>query len=134
MDEKQYGYVTSLGKVDFEDALGRVTAALKEQGFGVLTQIDVKETMKKKLDQDFRPYRILGACNPLLAHQALTADPLIGLLLPCNLVVEQEDDGEVRVAAIKPAEMLSVVDHPRIEGVAAQVDEKVRRVLSSLET
>ena len=133
MKEQPYGYTVNLGDMDFDEAIERVTAALKEQGFGVITEIDVKATFKNKLDVDFRPYRILGACNPKLAHSAIEAEPLIGLLLPCNVVVQDAGDGTVDVAAIKPVEMLSVVDNPDMSTFAGQVDDKVRKVLSALE-
>jgi uncharacterized protein (DUF302 family) len=133
MKEQQYGYTVDLGVMEFEEAIGNVTEALKEQGFGVITEIDVKKTVKTKLDIDFRPYRILGACNPKLAHSAIEAEPLIGLLLPCNVVVQQAADGTVEVAVVKPIEMLSVVRRPEMQQLASEVDDKVRKVLSALE-
>jgi len=129
MTNASYGYTRTLKDVTFERALERVTAALKTEGFGVLTEIDVKQTLKKKLDVDFRNYKILGACNPPLAHQALLQEPLIGLLLPCNVTVFEEDDGTVNVSFVKPAEMFKVVDNPAMEGLARQVDEKLVRAL-----
>ncbi len=127
-----YGYVTTIQADDLEQALARVTAALKEEGFGILTEIDVRATLRKKLDVDFRPYRILGACNPPLAHQALRAEPWIGLLLPCNVVVQQREDGAFEVGAIDPGTMVTLTDNPEIESVANEVDCKLRRVLESL--
>ena len=114
-----------------EAGLKRVTDALKREGFGVLTEIDVKETLRKKLDVDWRAYRILGACNPLLAHQALTADPQIGLMLPCNVVV-QEEAGGVTVSIADPRAMFSVVRSAALEPVAAEADARLRRVIASL--
>lgn len=127
-----YGYTRTLKDVSFDQALERTTAALKKEGFGVLTEIDVKETLKKKLDVDFRNYKILGACNPSLAHQALTGEPLIGLLLPCNVTVFEEDDGSINVSFIKPSEMFKVVDNPAVAPIAKQVDEKLVRAMEQL--
>ncbi len=132
MKDEQYGYSITMAGKGFDEALGLVTAALAQEGFGVITQIDVQDTMRKKLGVDFRPYRILGACNPPLAHEAIGADPLIGLLLPCNVVVQQVGDA-VEVAIVKPVEMFSVVRRPGLERLASTVDEKVRRILSGLE-
>ena len=131
-DSCSYGYTKSLEGADFETALERVTAALKDEGFGVLTEIDVKATLKKKIDADFRPYRILGACNPVLAHQALGRELHLGLLLPCNVVVYQDDDGRSVVSLIKPTEMFKVVDNPELQAIAGEVDGKIRRVFDAL--
>ena len=132
MITSSYGYTKSLGKVDFNAAQERVTEALKAEGFGVLTEIDVKATLKKKIDVDFRRYTILGACNPPLAHQALTAEPLIGLLLPCNVVLFEEDDGQINVSLINPREMFKVVENSALEAIAGQVDSKIKNVLERL--
>jgi uncharacterized protein (DUF302 family) len=120
-------------KTDFETAIQRVTEALKVEGFGVLTEIDVKSTLKKKIDVDFRPYKILGACNPQLAHKALTADAQVGLLLPCNVVVSQEDDGFINISIIDPIGMLGVVDNPVVKPVANEARTRLERVAKSLE-
>jgi uncharacterized protein (DUF302 family) len=128
-DSCGYGYTKSLGDTDFDSALERVTAALKEEGFGVLTEIDVKKTLKAKIDVDFRRYMILGACNPVLAHQAITAVPDIGLLLPCNVLVRQEEDGRVRVDFMDPLAVLGLVDDARVEPLAGQVRAKLEKVL-----
>ena len=131
MTNTSYGYTRKLEGVDYEEALTRVPEALKTEGFGVLTEIDVKATLKKKLDVDFRRYMILGACNPPLAHQALQADPLVGLLLPCNVVVYEEEGGAV-VSFVNPKEMFKVVDIPELQKVADEVDAKMKRALDRL--
>lgn len=117
---------------DYDNALARVTAALKAEGFGVLTEIDVKQTLKQKLDVDFRPYKILGACNPPLAHRALSAAPEVGMLLPCNVTVAQEEDGRILVSLIDPEVMLGVVDNPALAEIACDVKERFTRVATAL--
>jgi len=131
-DQCSYGYTRELAGLDFDSALERVTEALKEQGFGVLTEIDVKATLKKKIGVDFRQYRILGACNPNLAHQALSLELHLGLLLPCNVVVYEDDQGQVAVSIIKPTEMFRVVDNPELQAVAGEVDQLLQRVCEAL--
>lgn len=116
----------------FDAAVEKVTLELQKEGFGVLTDIDVKATLKKKLDRDIPPYRILGACNPPLAHRALTAEPSIGLLLPCNVVVRQDDAGKVHVEFMDPNAVLELVDKPEIGQVASEVRQKLERVLKAL--
>jgi uncharacterized protein (DUF302 family) len=130
--------ITNLGykvvlKTDFESAIQRVTEALKIEGFGVLTEIDVKATLKKKLDVDFRPYKILGACNPHLAHRALTIDPQIGLLLPCNVVVSQVEAGTVEVSLVDPISMLGILSSSELEVVAEEARTRLQRVAGSLQ-
>jgi uncharacterized protein (DUF302 family) len=127
---KNYGFRTRLD-MPYKEAVERTTAALKEEGFGVLTEIDVKATLKKKLDADFRKYVILGACNPPLAHRALQAELDIGLLLPCNIIVYEEDDGSV-VSIVDPLSMLGVVDKPQLEPVAREAQTRLRRVIEAL--
>ena len=127
-----YGYTTSLGKLAFSDAERRVIEALKSEGFGVLTEIDVKATLKAKLGVDFRPYKILGACNPPLAHRALSAEALIGLLLPCNVVLFEEDDGAITVSIAKPEAMFQPVGNPELLPLVQEVDAKIQRVMQRL--
>jgi uncharacterized protein (DUF302 family) len=110
----------------------RVVAALKEEGFGILTEIDVQATLKKRLGIDRRSYKILGACNPSLAHQALEADPDIGLLLPCNVVVREEEGGAITVAFMDPVAVLSLVEQERIEALATEVRARLERVSRKL--
>lgn len=127
----RYGIVKELAGVEFDEAVRRTTEALKGEGFGVLTEIDVKATLKKKLDVDFRKYVILGACNPPLAHQALSTEPLIGLLLPCNVVVSESDTGSI-VAALRPTEIFNLVDSEEVRPLAETVETKLSAVLEKL--
>ncbi|MBN8590197.1 MAG: DUF302 domain-containing protein [Anaerolineae bacterium] len=126
------GLTTTL-QVDYATALQRVTDALKTEGFGVLTEIDVKETLKKKLDVDFHPYKILGACNPTLAHRALSAAPEVGLLLPCNVTVSEVEAGRVQVSIIDPLMMMSVVEGATLQPIAQEARERLNRVIAALE-
>ncbi len=105
----------------FEEAIKRVTGALKAEGFGILTEIDVKETLKKKLNADFRNYRILGACNPPFAYQALQAEDKIGAMLPCNVIVQETPDGKTEIAAVDPIASMQAVDNPELGKIAGQV-------------
>lgn len=117
---------------NFDDAIELVTEELKKEGFGVLSDIDVAATLKKKLDEDMPPYRILGACNPVLAHQAVSAVPEIGLLLPCNVLVREDGEGQVHVSFMDPGAVLGLVDEPEVVPLADQVKEKLQRVLAAL--
>jgi uncharacterized protein (DUF302 family) len=116
----------------YDEALARVPEALQAEGFGVLTEVDVRETLKRKLGVDFRNYKILGACNPPLAHRALEADLEIGLMLPCNVVVYQGDDGRAVVTTIDPMETVAGRDSPELRSVASEVRAKLERVLERL--
>jgi uncharacterized protein (DUF302 family) len=120
-------------RLGFDEALERVTAALKAEGFGVLTEIDVKETLKKKLGVDFRRYKILGACNPPLAYRALSATSEVGLLLPCNVTVSEVDEGQTDVSLVEPLAMLGVVPHPELQAVADEAAARLTRVANSLQ-
>ena len=118
--------------ISFTEAVDRVTEELKNEGFGVLTEIDVKETLKKKLGVDFRPYKILGACNPPFAYQALQAEDKIGVMLPCNVIVQEIAEGEVEVAAMDPVGAMQVVESPQLQEVAGQVRAKLMSVIDRL--
>ncbi len=125
-----YAYRTEL-PVPYDEALERVTSALKDEGFGVLTEIDVKATLKKKLDVDFRRYTILGACNPPLAYQALQAELEIGLLLPCNVIVYEAENGSV-ISIVDPISLLGVAENPALESVAGEAKTRLLRVMEAL--
>ncbi|HZC04776.1 MAG TPA: DUF302 domain-containing protein [Ktedonobacterales bacterium] len=131
----EYGFGCTL-TTGYDDAVARVTEALKAEGFGVLTSIDVKATMKTKLDVDFAPYTILGACNPPLAHRALTADPNVGLLLPCNVVVralpEQAGQPQTRVEVADPISMMNIVRNDTLNAVAQEARARLQRVVAAL--
>lgn len=128
---KRYAFSTVLNTI-YEDAISRVTDALKEEGFGVLTEIDVKETLKKKLDREFRKYVILGACNPPFAYRSLNADLDVGLLLPCNVIVYETDDGKAYVAAINPISALEIIQSQELRSIAEEVSEKLKRAIERL--
>ncbi len=117
---------------NLDDTLDKVTEALKNEGFGILSDIDVAKTLKTKLGVDQLPYRILGACNPELAHQAVTAEPDIGALLPCNVVVREDADGSVRVLFMDPMTVLSLVENPAVSELASEVRQRLDRVLESI--
>ena len=127
-----YGFTTTLTGTTFDRAIARTIAALKEEGFGVLSDIDVQHAMKEKLGVDMRPYRILGACNPPLAFQALQAQPDIGLLLPCNVIVREESADRVVVGFLDPQIMVSLVGIPQVKMVADAAEQRLRRVCESL--
>jgi uncharacterized protein (DUF302 family) len=116
----------------FEEAVSKVKQALKGEGFGVLTEIDVKETLKQKLDVDFNKYIILGACNPPFAFKALQAEDKIGTMLPCNVIVQEIDDGEIEVAAVDPIASMQAIKNPDLHDIADQVQKKLKKVIDSL--
>ena len=125
-------YITTKTTKTYEEAIDKVTSELKKEGFGILTEIDVKETLKKKLDVDFRRYKILGACNPPYAYQALQAEDKIGLMLPCNVIVQENPDGEIEVSAIDPIASMQAVDNPILDEIATQIKTKLQTVISNI--
>ncbi len=129
--DNRYGFQTQLN-MPYEEAIAKTTAALKDEGFGVLTEIDVQTTLKKKIGADFRKYVILGACNPPLAHQALSAELDVGLLLPCNVIVYEDDDGGSVVSIIDPLVMLGVGVNPALGDVATEAGARLQRVAAAL--
>lgn len=128
----QYYYNKEIKGISFNEAIEKVTAALKEEGFGVLTEIDVKETFKKKLDVDFKPYRILGACNPQFAYKALQTEDKIGTMLPCNVVVQQKDQETIDVAVVDPVASMQAVDNDGLGAIAEEVRDQLKKVLDKL--
>jgi uncharacterized protein (DUF302 family) len=125
-------YFTKTISAPFEEAVARVTEELKKEGFGILTDIDVKQTLKKKLAVDFKKYRILGACNPPFAYKALQAEDKIGTMLPCNVIVQELEEGKVEVAAIDPIASMQAVGNPDLKGIADQVRVKLKKVIDNL--
>ena len=116
----------------FDEVIARVTEGLKGDGFGVLTDIDVKATLKKKIDVEFRPYRILGACNPALAFQALQLEDKVGTMLPCNVIVQEREGGRVEVSAVDPVASMQAIDNPGLAEIAKKVQDKLRRFIDHL--
>ena len=127
-----YYFAKTLSGKSFDDVVSQVTDALQDQGFGILTEIDVRATMKKKLDKDFRDYRILGACNPPLAHQALMAEDKIGTMLPCNVIVQVKENGGIEVAAVDPAASMQAVENSELVAIAETVRDKLKKVIDTL--
>ena len=125
-------YFSKILNVSFDEAVSKVIEELKKEGFGILTDIDVKETLKKKLNVDFKKYRILGACNPPFAYQALQAEDKIGTMLPCNVVVQEFADGSVEAAAVDPIASMMAIENPKLRGIAEQLQAKLKRVIDNL--
>lgn len=132
MSELTYGFQKKLERATFEEAVQKVAEALQKEGFGILTEIDVKNTLKRKLNVDFRRYLILGACNPVLAQQALEAEAHIGLLLPCNIVVQEDPKGGVLVSIADPRAMFRLVESDTLQPIAEEAETRLRRVAESL--
>lgn len=125
-------YFSKTLDITFEDAIERTTEALKKEGFGVLTEIDIKDTLKKKLDVDFKKYQILGACNPPLAHKALTSEDHIGLMLPCNVIVQEHENGKVEVAAVDPVASMQAIKNDALGEIAGKVSNLLKKVINNL--
>lgn len=132
MEYPTYGLTRELPDLSYEEAVEKVTAALESEGFGILTEIDVKATLKKKLDTDFRKYIILGACNPHFAYQALSAELLIGLLMPCNVIVAERDEGGCIISAINPVEVFGLVNRSDVEPLSKEVSSKLQRAIDQV--
>lgn len=131
IERTTYAFKTKV-KLDYEEAISKVTEELKAEGFGVLTEINVKETLKQKIGVDFRKYIILGACNPQLAHKVMQAEVDLGIMLPCNVIVYEDDAGGVVVAAMNPSSAMSVVDNPDVGPTAKEVGDKLERVIKAM--
>ena len=125
-------YFSKTLAIGFDEAVRRTTEALKAEGFGVITEIDVKDTLKKKINVEFRNYRILGACSPTLAHEALQIEDKVGTMLPCNVVVQELGGGRIEVAAIDPVASMQAIDNPRLKGAAQRVQAKLKNVIANL--
>lgn len=125
-------YFSKTLAMSFVEAIIKVTEELKKEGFGIITEIDVKETLKKKLNVDFKKYRILGACNPSFAYQALEAEDKIGTMLPCNVIVQEISEGKTEVAAIDPIASMQAIENPKLRNVAEQVQSKLKKVIDDL--
>ena len=124
-------YFNKIVEMTFEETIDKVTEELKKEGFGVLTEIDVKAALKKKIDVDFRKYRILGACNPSYAYKALLAEDKIGTMLPCNVIVQEREDGKVEVAAIDPIASMLAVENESLGGIAVEIQSKLKKVIEN---
>ena len=124
-------YYSKTFRLGFDEAVTRLTQALKEEGFGILTEIDVKDTLKKKLDVDFRNYRILGACNPPFAYKALQREDKVGTMLPCNVIVQETLDGTVEVAAVDPIASMKAIDNPELRKIAETIGQKLKKAIQT---
>ena len=124
-------YYSKMVKVSFDEAISRITKALKEEGFGILTEIDVQETLKKKLDVGFRKYRILGACNPPFAYKALQTEDKVGIMLPCNVIVQETVDGNVEIAAVDPLASMKAIDNPELRKIAETIGHKLKKAIQN---
>jgi len=125
-------YFNKIVEMTFEETIDKVTEELKKEGFGVLTEIDVKAALKKKIDVDFRKYRILGACNPSYAYKALLAEDKIGTMLPCNVIVQEREDGKIEVAAIDPIASMQAVENESLGGIAVEIHAKLKKVIENM--
>ncbi|MBX7044768.1 MAG: DUF302 domain-containing protein [Ignavibacteria bacterium] len=125
-------YFTKRSKLPFDETVARMTNALSDEGFGIISEIDVKDTFKKKIDVDFRKYKIFGACNPGFAHKAILLEDKVGTLLPCNIIVQEEPDGDVEVSAINPLETMAGIDNIKLKILAYEVGEKLKKVLNNI--
>jgi len=125
-------YMSKIVGLSFDEAIEKVTGELKKEGFGILTEIDVQQTLKKKLDVDFRKYKILGACNPPLAYQALRTEDKIGVMLPCNVIVQEHSEARVEVSAMDPMGALQAIDNPDLRQIAREAQERLKRVIDQL--
>ena len=125
-------YFSKALNTSFEEAIDKVTKALKEEGFGILTEIDVQDTFKKKLDVDFRKYRILGACNPQMAHKAISAESKIGTMLPCNVIVQEVENGKIEVSAVDPVASMTAIENDELGGIAQEVRAKLKTFIERL--
>jgi len=125
-------YFNKIVNVSFDEAIEKITEELKKEGFGILTEIDVKAAFKKKINVDFRKYRILGACNPQYAHKALLAEDKIGTMLPCNVIVQEKEDGKIEIAAIDPISSMQAVENENLGEIAKEVQTKLKRVIENI--
>lgn len=125
-------YWTKKTNLSFEEAIDKMSSALKEEGFGIISEIDVKDTLKKKIDVDFRNYKIFGACNPEFAHKAILLEDKIGTLLPCNFIVQEQEEGETEISAVNPLETMSGIDNIKLKVLAFEVGERLKKVLNNI--
>ena len=125
-------YYSKTVDIDFDEAVSRITQALKNEGFGILTEIDVKSTLKKKLDVDFRNYRILGSCNPPFAYKALQVEDKIGTMLPCNVIVQEKADDSIEIAAIDPIASMKAIDNPNLNDIAETIGQKLKMIIETI--